>query len=702
MLDMFFSPKSVAIVGASADPQKLGHRVLKNIIEDGYKGKIYPVNPSSTSILGLKVFSSLKEIPGQLDLAVVVVPAKFVLPVVKEAAQAKVKGLIIISAGFRETGPEGLAIEQEMLKIAQKSGMRIIGPNCLGLIDTKSTLNASFVGDMPDQGNVALISQSGAICSAVLDWSYAAGIGFSKFISVGNKADVAEPDLLRALGKDKQTKVIMLYAEEIQDGREFMQAVEEVSRIKPVIAVKAGRSAAGQKAISSHTGSLAGDDIAYTLALKQTGAVRCKRLADMFNLVDALSHQQVPKGKRIAVITNAGGPGVIATDAIEEAGLEIALLSQTTTDKLKAYLPSAASMSNPIDVLGDAMSDRYGYALQQIVADKNVDGVLVILTPQAMTDTVGTAKTIGAISQQTDKPVLACWIGQKETQRAYPVFKRFGLPHFNYPESAVYALQKMYTYSQRQQRKSRNWRLDAHAGKRTPRINQIFAQIEKEGRCSLSEQEARQVVQAYGFRLPNGKLVSARTEVEEAVAAIGGPVVMKVSSPDILHKTDIGVIEVGIDSPKEALHAWDRIMKNVQTKAKGAHVDGMLIDPLISDKHREVIIGMKRNPQFGPMLMVGLGGIFVEVLKDVAFRLVPLSKQDAREMISEIASYPLLMGARGEIPFDVEAIADNLVALSQLVIDYPEISEIDINPLFVFGKGNGTVGVDVKMLTTQK
>ncbi|HNT30503.1 MAG TPA: CoA-binding protein, partial [bacterium] len=500
MLEMFFAPKSVAVIGASRDESKVGHIALKNIIEGSFSGDIYPINPKESEILGKQCYASVKDVPADIDLGVVVVPAKFAVGVVQECADKKVKGLIIITAGFKETGHDGAEAEKEIGRIAKSAGMRIIGPNCLGLMDTYSKLNASFVGALPPQGNIAFISQSGALCSAVLDWSYGAGVGFSKFISTGNKVDVSEPDLLKTLEEDPTTDVVMIYAEDILSERRFLDAMQSICMKKPVLVLKSGRTPSGMKAISSHTGSLAGDDVAYTLAFKQTGGMRCRSIEKLFSACYAFSKQPCIKGDRIAVITNAGGPGVMATDAIEFDGMKLAQLTDETTQALKGYLPAAASVKNPVDVLGDALPDRYGFAAEKVIADPNVDGIIVILTPQAMTDIVGTARMIGDTVKGCAKPVLCVWMGEKDVRPAFPVLAEYGLPNYAYPESAVYALQKMYTYhKQKQELPHRTWAIPAdRAEKRDQAAVAIITKALGEKRTALNEFEARSIAASYG------------------------------------------------------------------------------------------------------------------------------------------------------------------------------------------------------------
>ncbi len=698
MLSMFFSPKSVAVIGASKDPSKIGHQVLRNIIKGGFEGSIFGVNPKETEILGKPIFPSVKNIPGDLDLVVIVIPAKFVLDAVKECVEKGVRGAVIITAGFKETGKEGADVENQIRTVAKAGNMRIVGPNCLGLISSKGKLNASFVGEMATPGNVAFISQSGALCSAVLDWSHGENVGFSMFVSVGNKCDVDEADLLREFANDKGTEVIMVYAEDIHHGRAFMEVTEEVSCLKPIIALKSGRTTSGMAAISSHTGSLAGDDKAYTQAFKQPGAIRCRTIADLFNLTKAFALQPRLTGPNIAVITNAGGPGVMATDAVEDAKLTLAKLAPETTAALKGFLPAAANTHNPIDVLGDAMPDRYEFALKQVLGDPNVDAVLVILTPQSMTDVEGTAHAVGEAARGCKKPVLCSWMGGRQVAKAEEIFKQYSLPHYLYPESAVKVLQKMYTYKKRCDRPHKSWLLPDNTATRNAAASQIIADVKATGRTTLNEFEARQVMHAYGMPVSQASLAKTVDAAVSAADETGYPVVLKIVSPDILHKSDIGGVKVNLKSADEVRAAFDSIMTSCRAAMPQADIHGILVDKMLLTQNKQVIIGMKRTPNFGPMLMVGLGGIFVEILKDVSFRLVPLDRDEAKKMISEIKTYPILAGTRGEKPYDIDTLADCLVKLSNLCIDFPEIKELDINPIMLFPQGEGANGVDVKIL----
>jgi acetate---CoA ligase (ADP-forming) len=692
---MFFNPRGVAVVGASQAPMKVGHMVLRNLITGNFQGGIYAVNRKETEILGIPSYPSLTDIPGEVDLAVIVVPAKFVLGVVEDAAQKGVKGIIIISAGFRETGESGIEMEQAILKKAKEHGIRIIGPNCLGIVNTENSLNASFVGAMPSVGNVGFISQSGALCSAVLDWAYSESIGFSKFISVGNKSDVAEPDLIRALGQDPQTEVILLYAEDITSGRDFLEVVEEVSKEKPIIVLKSGRTASGQKAISSHTGSLAGDDTAYDKAITEAGAIRVNTIKQMFELAKAFTNKRKLQGKNIAIVTNAGGPGVMTTDAIEIHGLHLAELSEETTKRLESYLPSAASVKNPVDVLGDALSDRYGFAVQNVLADDGVDAVVVILTPQAMTDIEGTARVVAQKASVSSKPVFCVWMGENKARKALYIFEESKLPHYGYPEDAIYVFSQMCRYTKRQRRADRQW--TGNFGIQNPEGRELIESVRREGRTVLYESEARKLVSLYGITVSKSTKIQSKEEINAAIEGFRYPLVAKVVSEDILHKSDIGGVVLGINSIEEAYQAFDQIHTSVATKAPNARVDGILFDEMYTGDKKEIILGVKRT-EFGPMVMVGLGGVFVEVFKDVAFSLAPLSEETSTQLVNDVHSLSVLDGVRGESPFDKKSLVDALVKLSYLALLNPEVQEIDINPLFVLPDGAGIMAVDVKVI----
>jgi len=694
MLEAFFNPRSVAVIGASRSKEKLGHGVLANLIEYGYPGQIYPINPKADEILGLKCYPSVLDVPGPIDLAIVVIPAQFVAAVLEECGQKGVKGVVIISAGFREAGREGVKRERKIVDIAKRYKMRLVGPNCLGIIDTVCPLNASFAAGMPPKGTIAFMSQSGALCTAILDWALAAGIGFSHFVSLGNKADVAEVDLLEAWENDPHSNVILTYIEGLPAGRKFMEVARRVTRRIPVIAVKAGTTSAGSRAVSSHTGSLAGSERAYEAAFRQSGVLRAESIQHLFDYSLAFAYQPVLRGKRIAIVTNAGGPGVMATDALEREGLSLASLSRDTIEFLRTHLPPAANIYNPVDVLGDALADRYGLALEAVLKDKNVDGVIVILTPQVMTKIEETARLVGEIAARYDKPVLGCFMGEAKVSAGIKILNEHKIPNYPFPERAVGAMRAMMDYRRWLERpplKVEEFEVDRE------KVKEIFAQVRAEGRVTIGDAEAREIMQAYGIPIPQSKLARTPEEAVEIAEEIGYPVVMKVASPDILHKTDIGGVKLNIASATDVRDAFDLLVYRATRFMPDAEIWGCLVQEMVKEA-KEVIVGMNCDPQFGPLVMFGLGGIYVEALRDVSFRVAPFSRQEAEEMIREIRSYELLKGVRGERPADIAAIVDCLLRVSQLATDFPEIVELDINPLMVKEAGGGAVAVDMRLV----
>ena len=694
MLEAFFNPQSVAVIGASRSKEKLGHGVLANLIKYGYPGQIYPINPKADEILGLKCYPSVLDVPGPIDLAIVVIPAQFVAAVLEECGQKGVKGVVIISAGFREAGREGVKRERKIVDIAKRYKMRLVGPNCLGIIDTVCPLNASFAAGMPPKGTIAFMSQSGALCTAILDWALAAGIGFSHFVSLGNKADVAEVDLLEAWENDPHSNVILTYIEGLPAGRKFMEVARRVTRRIPVIAVKAGTTSAGSRAVSSHTGSLAGSERAYEAAFRQSGVLRAESIQHLFDYSLAFAYQPVLRGRRIAIVTNAGGPGVMATDALEREGLSLASLSRDTIEFLRTHLPPAANIYNPVDVLGDALADRYGLALEAVLKDKNVDGVIVILTPQVMTKIEETARLVGEIAARYDKPVLGCFMGEAKVSAGIKILNEHKIPNYPFPERAVGAMRAMMDYRRWLERpplKVEEFEVDRE------KVKEIFAQVRAEGRVTIGDAEAREIMQAYGIPIPQSRLARTPEEAVEIAEEIGYPVVMKVASPDILHKTDIGGVKLNIASATDVRDAFDLLVYRATRFMPDAEIWGCLVQEMVKEA-KEVIVGMNCAPQFGPLVMFGLGGIYVEALRDVSFRVAPFSRQEAEEMIREIRSYELLKGVRGERPADIAAIVDCLLRVSQLATDFPEIVELDINPLMVKEAGGGAVAVDMRLV----
>ncbi len=693
-LETFFTPDSVAVIGASRDEEKLGYAVLHNIQKAGFPGQLYPVNPKADEILGLPAYPSVLEIPDPVDLAIIVIPQKYVLGALEECGQKGIPSVVIISAGFREAGREGLEAELKLVEIAEEYGVRLIGPNCLGVINTSSPLNATFATDIPPTGPMAFMSQSGALGTAVLDMAMAGHIGFSKFVSLGNKADVSEIDLLEAWGQDPESRVILIYVEGVPNGQEFIRVAKRVTRDKPVVAIKSGVTASGSRAVSSHTGSLAGSEAAYKAAFNQAGIVRATSMEALFDYARAFAYQPLLAGDNIAIVTNAGGPGILATDALEHHGLEIPRLSGETTESLTDYLPGAASAVNPVDVLGDALADRYEEAIRLVVDDPTVHGVIVILTPQAMTEIEKTAHAIGRMAQQADKPILACFMGEARVEPGIDVLWEYGVPNYPFPERAAAALGAMREY--RREKERRIFGVVPTIVDREP-VEALFKRVREEGRVSIGDAEAWEVLRAYGFRVPKSELAKTPKEAVEIADRFGYPVVMKIASPDILHKTDVGGVKVNLRSPGDVRDAFDLMIYRAGRYVPGARVWGCQVQEMVRGG-REVLVGMSRDPQFGPLVAFGLGGIYVEALKDVAFRIAPFSPREADEMIREIRAYPLLEGVRGEPPADHAAMADALLRISQLVTDFPEIVELDINPLMVFEEGEGAMAIDMRLV----
>ncbi|MHB0869971.1 MAG: acetate--CoA ligase alpha subunit [Chloroflexota bacterium] len=692
VLDVFFRPKSVAVVGATRDPKGLGGSVLNNILNAGYGGPVFPINPKADEIAGLKAYPSVMDVPEEVDLAVVTTPARFVPQVTEECGRKGVRGMIIISAGFREIGPEGRRMEREVTDTAARYGMRIIGPNVLGVVDTFAPLNATFAAVMPAKGRTAFMSQSGALMSAILDWSLGEGFGFSSMVSLGNKSDVDEIDLLESWVEDENSRVILGYLEGITDGPRFIQTAKKVTKKKPVLLIKSGTTAAGQRAVSSHTGTLAGSDAAYKAAFAQCGVIRATSVQELFDYAFAFANQPVPMGNGVAVVTNAGGPGIMASDAAERLGLRIASLTPETTEKLQAALPPQASAHNPVDVLGDALADRYATATEMVLQDPNVHAVLVLLTPQVMTDSTETAKAIAEVARRYDKPVLSAFMGAGEVKEGVGILSANSIPNYPFPERAMEAMAAMVRY--------RRWLDSPELTIPTFDVNRVavsnlFTRFRKEGRLTLGEVEGRAVLEAYGIRIPKGGLARSAAEAARLAGEVGFPVVVKIASPDILHKSDVGGVMVGLKSAEEVKRAYHNMLSLVRSRMPEADIWGVNIAEMVP-KGREVIIGVNRDPQFGPLLMFGLGGIYVEVLKDVSFRVAPINERSARNMMSEIRSYQLLLGARGEPQADLEAAKDCLMRVSQLVTDFPEILELDINPLVLMSEGQGAIALDAR------
>ncbi|QJA05277.1 CoA-binding protein [Thermosulfurimonas marina] len=692
MLDAFFRPQVVAVVGASRQPGKVGYDVVKNLLDYRFPGKIYPVNPKASEILGLPCYSRVTEIPEKVDLAIIAVPAPLVPSVLKDCASQGIRAAVILSAGFRESGAEGARLEREVLSIARENGIRILGPNCLGVVDTYHRLNATFAAIPPRKGRIGFFSQSGALCLAVLEWARAEGVGLSRFVSLGNKSDVSEIECLQALAEDPHTEVILGYVEGIDEGRTFVEVARRISYRKPIVIFKGGLTAAGARAASSHTGSLAGSEVAYRAAFQQAGVLWTKNLREFFNLARFLALQPLPQGPRLVVITNSGGPGIIAADACERSALELPSLSGKTVKRLRRLLPPHASFYNPVDLLGDADEERYFEVLKVLTQEKEVDALLVILSRTATIDPLQVAR--GLKEFRGTKPLAACFIGEETLRATRRTLLRSGIPPFEYPEEAVQALEKAWLYTFNRSRPPEE---PVRPAVDFQRARSILEGAREAGRSVLLDHEVQEVLMAYGFRFPKSLLARTTEEAVLAARVVGYPVVLKIVSPEILHKTDVGGVKTNLRDEKELRQAFLEITTNVRRRQPGATILGVLVQEMI-EGGREVILGFTRDHQFGPLVMFGLGGIYVEVLKDVSFRLAPLTLKEAREMIRKIRSYPLLKGIRGAKEADLEALAEALVRFSFLVSDFPELTEGEINPLMVRPRGKGVVAVDARLL----
>ena len=692
MLNNFFKPKSVAVVGASRTPGKVGYDILKNIIQYGYQGSVYPINPGATEILGVKTYASLADVPGKIDLAVIVVPAKKVIETIEQCGAKEIDSAIIISAGFKESGIEGAKLEAELVKKAKEAGVRFIGPNCLGMIDTHSRLNASFAAGMPAKGSIGFFSQSGALCIAILDRALPDEIGFSQFISMGNKADITDTDIMLALAEDDNTKVILGYIEGVTDGKKFMEVAGRVSKKKPLIILKSGITSAGAKAASSHTGALAGREAAFDSVFKQTGVIRAHTLNELFNYALAFANQPLPEGPNVAIVTNSGGPGILAADACDKSDLQLIPLHKEYVDELRTFLPPVASFYNPIDILGDSGADRYEKALNTVMKDERINAVIVLLTPTAMVDVEATAMAVINISKLSDRPILTSFMGKKSVEIGAKTLLKYGIPNYSYPEEAVSSMQAMYRYHLWTNRPEKTYHNFNSVKDKAARV---FIDVKRENRERLTELEIHDVLEAYGFSQPGSMFARTSDEAVAAAKGIGYPVVMKIVSPQIIHKSDMGGVRVNLNSKKDVENAFFDITTHVRNIMPAAQIYGVMIQEMVP-KGKEVIMGITKDPQFGHMIMFGLGGIYVEVLKDVSFRIAPLSREDAHEMIRETKTFPLLRGVRGETEADIEAIEESLLVLSQMAMDFPDIIEADINPLLVRQRGEGAVAIDAR------
>lgn len=697
-LEEVFEPKSIAVIGASNRPDTVGQSLFRNILQAGYKGVVYPVNPGWKSVSGVRCYATVEDLPEVPDLGFVIVPAPAVAKVVEGLGRRGAKGVVVISSGFREVGGEGIAREAELTRVAAKYRMSIVGPNCFGVINTDPamSLNATFSESLPPKGNIAFVSQSGALCAGILRYGTSERIGFSRFVSVGNRAGVDENDILHSVGRDPQTKVVLLYIESLADGRKFLEAAREVTEQKPVLVIKSGRSAAGERAAQSHTGSLAhsGQDRVFDALFEQSGVLRADTIGDLFRMAKIFSTGLKLDGPRLAILTNSGGPGIVAADACARGGLELPLPPSIVAESLRSLLSPSASIGNPVDMTADARPESYRESLRLLLSAPGVNGALVIATPTGTLSGMALAKAILEARTSSPKPVAACLFGLSDLTQEVSFLEENGVPTYTFPEEAIQGFASLARYNAwwtRPRTVVRTFAVDHAAAGRA------IAQARASGTTVLPEYAARSLLEAYGIRFPPVRKVRTVAEGVSAAGEIGYPVALKVASPDISHKTDVGGVALGLATPAQFRTAWSRIERSLAVKAPKARIEGFEIEQMVPSG-KEVLVGAQRDPTFGPMIVFGMGGIYVEILKDVTFRLAPLRPLSAEHMVHSVKAFPLLTGVRGEPPSDLTALYDALERISQLVMERPEITELDVNPLIVRGVGEGVVAVDARIV----
>ncbi len=702
-LDAIFKPKNVAVIGATEKQGSVGRTIVWNLISSPFGGAVFPVNPNRPSILGIKAYPKIEAVPDQVDLAVIVTPAPTVPDIVGQCVEAGVKGAIIISAGFKEIGPEGAELERQIMEHARRGNMRIIGPNCLGVMSTVSGLNATFAAGMARPGSVGFITQSGALATAVLDWSFRENVGFSAFVSIGSMLDVSWGDLIYYLGNDPRTSSIVIYMESIGDARSFLSAAREVALVKPIIVIKPGRTEGAARAAASHTGSLTGSDEVLEAAFRRCGALRVGTISDLFSMAEVLAKQPRPKGPHLTILTNAGGPGVIATDALITDGGELTELSKEMMDRLNQLLPPQWSHNNPIDILGDASPERYAKSLEIAASDPNSDGLLVILTPQAMTDPTETADQLKGYATSTGKPVLASWMGGNEVETGEEILNRAGIPTFGYPDTAASIFDYMwrYTYNLRGIYETPMFPEETEVGAPDrAQAEKIISTVRESGRTILTEYESKQLLAAYGIPTVETRVAASESQAIKAADEIGYPVVLKLYSESITHKTDVGGVQLNLHSPEDVGRAFRAIQTSVAQKVGAQHFQGVTVQPMVKLDGYELIIGSSIDPQFGPVLLFGLGGQLVEVFKDRALALPPLNTTLARRMMEQTRIYKALKGVRGRNPVDLAELEHLMVRFSQLIVEQRWIKEIDINPLLA--SSERLVALDARVVLFDK
>lgn len=683
-LDALFAPSSIAVIGASERAGSVGRSVISNLLEGPYKAATFPVNPNSSTILGAKAYPTLKALPGPVDLAIIITPAQTVPALMDQCVEAGVKGAIILTAGFKEIGRHGAELEQQVLQKAQAGKLRFLGPNCMGLMNPRLGLNATFARPLARPGKVAFISQSGALCSAVLDWSFRENVGFSSFVSIGSMADVGWGDLISYLGEDPETKSIVIYMESVGEARAFLSAAREIALSKPIIVIKPGRTQAASRAAASHTGALTGSDEVLDAAFRRCGVLRVNTIGELFNMAEVLAMQPRPRGPRLTILTNAGGPGVLATDALITGGCELAVLSEDTMAALNECLPLHWSHNNPVDIIGDATPERYAQAAEIVAKDPNSDGLLVIVTPQAMTDPTRTAEEIARYAN-SNRPVLTSWMGGNEVEPGNTLLSQAGLPTYPFPDTAARVFNNLWRYNYNLRALYETPTLPAGSedeANQRARVAQLIQTARQAGRTTLTELESKQIMAAYGIPTVETYLATGEEEAAAQAEKIGYPVVLKLHSYTITHKTDVGGVQLNLTSASEVRQAYTKIKSAVSEKAGPEHFQGVTVQPMIKlDEAYELILGSSLDEQFGPVLLFGSGGQLVEVYQDHALGLPPLNTTLARRMMEQTRIYKALQGVRGRKPVDLAGLEQLMVQFGRLAVEQRFIKEIDINPL---------------------
>ena len=694
---VFLSPKSIAVIGASDKEGSVGRAITSNIMK-GYKGTVFPISPSRDTVFDQKAYKSVLDVPEEIDLAVIITKNTIVPTVLEECGQKKIQGAVVITAGFKEVDEEGKKLEQQLKDISKKYNLRIIGPNCLGVmnLDPQTMMNSTFLKITPKSGEIALVSQSGAICAALVEDASAQGIGFSAVVSMGNKADMTEIDILKMLAEHEQTKVIVMYLEDMGNGQEFLKVCKQITKKnaikKPVLVLKSGRSPEGAKAAMSHTGALMGSDEIYDALLKQSGAIRVDTMEELFDYATAFSKQPLPVEGDLVIVSNAGGPAIISTDSCSKLGIKMAKIEEVRS-KIDAVIPPWGSSRNPVDIVGDADFNRFENVLNEVLQHKNVGSVISMCTPSATLDYDKLAEVIVKMSKKYKKTMLASLMGLDEGITNREILAAGDIPYYTYAEGSIRALKAMLRFVDWTKVPDGNvteFKVDMN------KARAIFDKVKSEGRTNLLEDEGREILDAYGFPLPESSIATTEDEAVDVANKIGYPIVMKISSPQIVHKSDAGGVKVNLTNDDEVRDGFKAIMENAKKYDSNAEIKGVLIVEMVKGG-KEMIIGSKLEPGMGPVVMLGMGGIYVEILKDVTFRLAPLTDQEADDMISSIKTKRLLDGVRGEKPSDISKLSECIQRLSQLVTDFTEIKELDMNPVLVMEQGEGCKILDVRI-----